>query len=693
MGGGSAAEGGVVVSGWTPHGVAAAGARGEPPFPEDLALAAGDQEGARELLYLGWEMARLAGPRPQAERRALALLAFAVLAAQREGSTRLPLTAGEAGGGSLASLLGDLGATAGDAATAAELLRRVAATEDAGLAQVIGTSPGDYRPLLLLDGGLYSQRLWELERRVAESLGQRLPPAPRRGARAEPALAAAEAALAAVEARPPAAADGGALRLSDEQRRAVLAALAAPLAVVTGGPGTGKTSIVVTLLRALARLGQPMSEVALAAPTGKAADRLLRALQESLARIADPSPPDLELRAAPPPASTLHRLLGYSPAADRFRHHRRNPLTARLVVVDEASMVDLALADRLLRALPPDGRLVLLGDADQLPSVEAGAVFRDLVVAARRRSPGAVVELTRSYRMQARGGGGEILELAGRIRRGEPVERVREAMATAADADSLRLAGAELLQADDAAVREGFLRRWERELARPPEWRELTAATYAWGDGGFADQELARLRRLFALLDASRVLCVTRGSGGAGAAAINRWFHLRGHGPRGPVGGEEPGVGEPVMVTRNDYRRGLFNGDQGVVLAVRFTGEETPRPAVAFPRHPAPVAFPLGPLRDLLELAWATTVHKAQGSEHDRVALLLPDRPVRVLSRELLYTAVTRARQGAVVVGGVERLAEALARPLPRHSGLAERLLEGAEPPRPVAGRQLDLPL
>ena len=228
---------------------------------------------------------------------------------------------------------------------------------------VIGR-PGERRPLVLDGDWLSTERMSTIE----DDFCDRVRVHARRETSTQEARAWSRAVNAIADGPPP---------LTAEQKKAVREALASPLALVTGGPGTGKTTIVVSLLRALAWAGVPMTAVAIAAPTGKAAQRLQESLGGGLALAARDMADAALVRIAPSP-QTIHRLLGWSPTAGRFARHENDRLPHRTVIVDEASMVDLYLMDRLLRALAPDARLVLLGDADQLPSVEAGAVFRDL---------------------------------------------------------------------------------------------------------------------------------------------------------------------------------------------------------------------------------------------------------------------------------------------------------------------------
>jgi exodeoxyribonuclease V alpha subunit len=503
---------------------------------------------------------------------------------------------------------------------------RLRAPETRALAEaaaaVVGR-PGERRPFIFDGEHLYPERLLAAEERLVAALARRLAADP---------LFPPEQVAAASEA---------AAGLGDEQRAAVGAALGRRLAVITGGPGTGKTTIVVRVVQALLRLGLRPEDIALAAPTGKAAHRL----EEALA-----STPGLTSTAV-----TLHRLLGFAPRAGAFLRGRHHRLAHRAVIVDEGSMIDLVLMERLLAAVRDDAVLVLLGDADQLPSVEAGAVFRDLTPLALR--------LSRSFRQDpARGEGRRLLELGRAVRAGEAAA-VEAQLVGRPDAAALTFSGAELVP---AAAREPLLERWYGErITALPSFRELALGVHALDGDQLADG--AALDRLHRHFQSFRLLCLTRGRP-TGVEACNAWLHRR---HAGGVPGPVPG--EPLIMLRNDYERGLFNGDQGMVVSVR-QGARPPRPMAVFPVAGGWRAFELDSLRDTVELSYAMTVHKAQGSEYDEVALLLPDVPIPLLSRELLYTALSRSRRAAVVCGSAPVLAAGVARPLVRSTGVGDKL-------------------
>ncbi|MCB9628494.1 MAG: exodeoxyribonuclease V subunit alpha [Sandaracinaceae bacterium] len=672
-----------------------------PPFDATLLAVADALELDRALALRAQELAALVPGADAPTRSDLALLVLALLVACERGSTRLGVRGPAAV--ELSALLdemqrGGLGAeralrvsacaesvlSAGDGADARSPFHPV----------VVGAR--DRGPLVASGDYLYPQRLFVTEGRIAQAVAARMSV----GAAAEAAAAqrareaaACERALRDVLAAP-AYAGGRPLRLSREQVGAVKAAATERLALVSGGPGTGKTSIVVSLLRVLARLGYDAeADVALAAPTGKAADRMRASVAQALRALQAPTFDDVALLREPPRSQTLHRLLGFSPRTGRYRAQERNPLGVRLVIVDEASMIDVVMMDRLLRALGPDTRLVLLGDADQLPSVDAGAVFRDLCAL----RAGGVVRLTHSYRMDAEDPAGRtILEVARAVHRGkvlpllgaapdalEPGAPGEEARSTSeaappaivahTHARALLFRGCEWIDAPDGPTRAALLARWDERFVRPMEQAARALGSELTIVGGRPEDALREpLRALFERLESARLLAVTR-AGALGVERVNQHFHgLRTRDRRARFV-----VGEPVMVHQNDYVRGLFNGDTGVVLSGLFEFERAARRVVVFRRDDGFVAFPLAGIEHSVELAYAITVHKAQGSEFDAVGVLLPDVDTPLLSREILYTAITRARHSVTLVGARWAIEAATSRPVTRSSGLVARVTDG----------------
>ena len=424
----------------------------------------------------------------------------------------------------------------------------------------------------------------------------------------------------------------------EHQAQAARAATTRHLAVISGGPGTGKTTTVVRILallqqRAIAKTGEALS-VRLLAPTGKAAARLAEANRLAREGTLVGRLDDAVIEAIDVDAATIHRALRWRPwSPTRFAHGPDHPLSADVVVVDEASMVDLALMTKLVEAVRSDARLILLGDRDQLASVEAGATLGDICAA------GLGIQLTHNFRFDADSAIGQI---ARSINAGDD----DRALALLRDPRKTDL---EWIEASD-----------ERTLVRAIG--PLIQAGYGplVGRSGPADG-LERLGRF-------RVLAALR-SGPFGVAGLNalseRILPLAGTDRRPPS--RYPG--QPVMVRSNDYAAGLFNGDVGLLdrggsgrLGAFFPsadGSIREIPPARLPRH---------------QTVYAMTVHKSQGSEFDEVLVVLPPRLSPVVTRELLYTAVTRARIKVTLVGPTTAIRHAIRTPVRRTSGLRDRL-------------------
>lgn len=423
-----------------------------------------------------------------------------------------------------------------------------------------------------------------------------------------------------------------------EQRGAAQVALSRALTVLTGGPGTGKTTTVARLLALLAEQaeldGRARLRIALAAPTGKAAARLLEAVRLEVGKL---ETADQE-RLSAVSATTLHRLLGSrSDTSSRFRHNRDNRLPHDVIVVDETSMVSLTMMARLLEAVRPDSRLLLVGDPDQLASVEAGAVLADLVEGLTAATPAGdspIARLLTPHRF-----GESIGELAAAIRDG----RVDEALAVL-DGGGEHI---EWVQTEKPAA-------VLRTILVPHALALREAAVL--GDGPAA----------LATLEEHRLLCAHR-RGPYGIAywnrQVERWLAEQTDTPLWASWY----VGRPVLVTANDYGLGLYNGDTGV--AVLRDGALR----AVMSGSTGPLEFATSRLADI-ETMHAMTIHKSQGSQAMEVTVLLPAEDSRLLTRELLYTAVTRARERVRVIGSADQVRAAIQRRAVRASGLSRRL-------------------
>jgi exodeoxyribonuclease V alpha subunit len=428
-----------------------------------------------------------------------------------------------------------------------------------------------------------------------------------------------------------------------EQRAAAVRATQQWTTVLTGGPGTGKTTAVAGLLTLLADQSDRPLRIALAAPTGKASARLQEAVRTALAGPAFDGHRD---RVGRPVAQTLHRLLGWRRGSrNRFRHDRANRLPHDVIVVDETSMVSLTMMARLVEAVRSDCRLVFAGDPDQLASVEAGAVLADLVEGLTLRDARAVTALETSHRF-----GPEIGELAEAVRSGR-ADHTLELLQAGGD-------HVELLDASDPGVLASLRERLAGHALR------LRGAAAAGAAGEAVE-----------ILDQHRLLCAHR----EGPWGVGHWNRLVERSlaehtglPIGGGWGQEWYAGRPLLVTSNDYGLDLFNGDTGVVVAT----EDGVRAAIAVPGGHRDLAT--SRLTDV-ETMHAMTVHKSQGSQADEVTVLLPPDDSRLLTRELLYTALTRAERKVTVVATPDAVRLAVERPAQRASGLAARLAHEAD--------------
>jgi exodeoxyribonuclease V alpha subunit len=505
------------------------------------------------------------------------------------------------------------------------------------------------RPLRLVDELLYLDRYWRQEEGVRSELNQRAAGTPSTINRAR--FAAALTTLFPPEA-------------PDYQRLAAAACATGLVTVIAGGPGTGKTTTVARLIALLTDSFDTTPRIALAAPTGKAAARLQEAVAHESESLRSQGLADLP----PLTASTLHRLLGWRPGSQsRFRHDRTNRLPYDVVIVDETSMVSLTMMSRLLDAVRPDARVVLVGDPDQLASVEAGAVLGDLAQRparagsdARLEALGAalpddvqptdeisadlrrdVVRLRKQYRF-----GGAIGDLAAAIRSG--------------DADHV----ISLLRSGIPEVE--FVEVDAESPASAAAFYSLRSDVTTAGSELVHAARAGQVDNALAALDRHRVLCAHR----EGPFGVTRWSleieRWLAETIEGFASDGEWYLGRPLLVTGNDYELKLYNGDTGAIVS-GVNG-----PVAAFARGDGPVLFSPSRLSGV-QTVHAMTVHRAQGSQYDRATVLLPPVDSPLLSRELFYTAATRAKQFVRIVGTEAAVERAVTTAVVRASGLRRR--------------------
>jgi exodeoxyribonuclease V alpha subunit len=524
--------------------------------------------------------------------------------------------------------------------------------------RVVG-APGDYKPLIL-DGGsrLYLFRYWDYQERLADLIRSRvydvdktidLPKLGEGLARLFP---------------------GAPKERIDWQQVAAFTSIMKKFCVISGGPGTGKTTTVAKILALLLEHSdREKPRIALCSPTGKGAARLQEAIQAAKQTL---KCSDLVKEAIPTEASTIHRLLGAISNSPYFRHNAQNRLPLDVVVVDEASMVDLALMSKLFQALKPEARLILLGDKDQLASVEAGAVLgdicdtghdhgfsvpfsKDLNKVIRHENPlkpdekdepgirDCIVTLRKSYRFSKESG---IATVSRAVNEGE-----------GARAGKLIRGG----EHDDI--------QWQ---GLPP-FRDFAGAIRNRVIQGFGDYlKAGEPQEIFQFFDQFRILCALR-EGPYGVLAINGIVEqiLR---ENGLIMVDERWYrGRPILINRNDYNLQLFNGDVGILLQ----DDDANNALRAFLQTPDGNLRKIHPLRlPEHETVYAMTVHKSQGAEFDQVVLILPDRDSPVLARELVYTGITRAREKVEIWGEEAVFQMAVARRTERMSGLRDALWE-----------------
>lgn len=551
------------------------------------------------------------------------------------------------------------------------------------------------QPLLLVDDRLYLRRYWNYECAVASAV-QRKASQPRPLDLQQVRQGLDSLFGATVDAN----ANTDAAQTVDWQRIACAIAVRSHFSIITGGPGTGKTYTVARLLALLFSLSAQAEQlrIVLAAPTGKAAARLKQAIDYALSGLAEKMQDQLplaELAARMAPAATLHSLLGARPDTRSFRHHAGNPLDVDVLIVDEASMVHLEMMAAILDALPPHAMLILLGDKDQLASVEAGAVLGDLC---QNASAGAYLPDTAAYVQAASGQQLPAAMLHGQSALAQQTVMLRESRRFGGPIGQLALAvnagevaaSSHLLQTDSSGMLSWYAQaqlpallqlalagRAGVEDSYLPYLQLLQAAPVlqpgaadGGAEGGNEAGYLAWVKQVLLAFDRFRILCAVR-EGEWGVAGVNalieqaliaqRWIHKR----------SDWYAGRPVMITRNDYGLGVFNGDIGMTLP----DPQRPDSLRVYFLQGEQVRSVLATRLADVETAFAMTVHKSQGSEFSHVALVLPEQGGSLLARELLYTGITRARKFFTLLTpqpGV--FGDALQRQTKRVSGLQELL-------------------
>ncbi|EON92047.1 exonuclease V subunit alpha [Marinobacter lipolyticus SM19] len=587
-------------------------------------------------------------------------------------------------------------------------------------------------PMVLNDTRLYLRRFWRYEQRIAEGIQQRLALL---SPLADPTSASAgtlSQALGCLFKPQPDV---------DYQKLACALAARNRFAVVTGGPGTGKTTTVVNLLAALQAVAGESPEragrkyrIRLAAPTGKAAARLNESIGGAVSRLPlEALPGQVVLDDIPTKVTTLHRLLGSRPDTRKFRHNRDNPLLVDILVIDEASMVDVDLMASVFDALPSDAQLILLGDKDQLASVDAGAVLGELCQRAAEahytpdtaqwlhtitgdRVPDsridpqgqvldqAVAMLRKSYRFSEDSGIRKLAEavntdtldaaLLRQCRDGgfDDVIWLNGRTARPALDDTLELVCAHAVTGTPDAFRhQGQGREVNRQMLPPPvgyrHYLERMNHHRLTPDSSREDWDDLAKDVLTAFND-FQILCALR-KGPWGVEGLNDQVAQQLLGEKLIPRAEGWYAGRPVLITGNDYNLGLMNGDIGITFSVPWDRTESGEP-----RFTLRVAFPSGDGTDSirwispsrlqqLETVYAMTVHKSQGSEFNHTCLVLPDRLSPVMTRELVYTGITRAKNWfSLITGDAQVLKDSVGQQVVRASGLALRLADNERPGR-----------
>ncbi len=476
-------------------------------------------------------------------------------------------------------------------------------------------------PLVLSKGRLYFGRYFRYEADLAAALGRL-------------AVQCDEAGKQPEDGEHP----GRRLLADPDQEKAIDIATSRGLCIISGGPGTGKTTIIVSIISLLLARHGPDLKIGLAAPTGKAAMRMQESIRLQLKEF---NAEGSLISSFPTRAATLHRLLGLSRFSKKPKHDAANPMVYDVVLVDEASMIDLALMSRLVGGLKKGARLILIGDRDQLASVESGAVLADCI----DNLPENVVELNKSYRFNER-----IAAFAETVKSGDG--EAAWSICSGAGPGDVRLAG--------------------------DNWLEAGAEKYQhYMIKAVAAADPQHYRTLFKQFNSFRILCALR-KGQRGSEEINSRIELL-LARRGLIdSGKLWYPGRPIIISRNDHSLGLFNGDIGICLPDPESGDGL---RVWFDTGDTGLRNYLPGQIPAHETAWALTIHKSQGSEFEETLIVLPENDNQILCRELMYTAITRARKKIRLVLSEDICTIAVSRNTVRQSGLGERLASARQRP------------
>lgn len=537
--------------------------------------------------------------------------------------------------------------------------------KDATASALFNNQRDEYKPLILVLEGdsyyLYFQKYYVAEQKLKQYLSDIM----KRNSSLAKDPDKVRSILQTVLHEKPLYINGAKAVLNDEQKQAVMLPLYKNFVLVSGGPGTGKTFLVLTLLRVLVRFGLPVQRIKIAAPTGRAARKLTEAIHRGIASLPDRDVPFDELAILQ--GTTIHRLLGYSPSRNDFVHNNYNKIRADIIIIDEASMIDLVLLGKLFEAVDEQTSILMLGDRNQLPSVEAGSVLAHLITDEEKLTDtlkGRIVLLHESYRSEQR-----IQAIAQGINTQDP--GVIDAIPELKGGQELPTAGVWRIdppKSGDTYYRDfhHMLDAWvSRYYSKKNEsFRSLVAQASAYNIDAINEDLSACMHAIVSYLDEARILTPHR-SGISGTTGINAYIAGRLGEIFDPAGRGKLFSGAPIIITKNDYDRELFNGDVGVILKGnnrQYYGVF--RSLDGFKAYPAEALPPF-------ELSYAITVHKSQGSEYGSVLFIISEGvTANLLTKEILYTGLTRAKKLVVLYASTAMLSQAIQNRIDRQSGL-----------------------